>query len=109
VSSTFLSVDVDPGPASEEGLSLRFKLAGEQRSIVTLRYESEHGLDGFWNIHATHSLEGHPDGSAQAAQVDDSSDGVVWLVYGGRQGLVLVHQETHVTERVAYLVLSRIA
>lgn len=106
---SFIAVDVDPGPAHEDGVSLRFKRSpgGEARRVLWVTYESEEGLGGRWAVFTADHPEGPPRPGALAAEVDDSSDGSAWLVHGGRQGLVLVHDETGTTERAPYLVLAR--
>lgn len=98
----FIAVDVEPGPASEDGVSMRFKRAGESRAVAAVAYESEDGLDGWWSVRAG----GSATGEARAVQVDDSSDGLCWLVVGGAHGLLLTHRERGVEERVPYLLLS---
>lgn len=102
----FIAVDVEPGPASEDGLSMRFKRAGEARTVVALTHESEEGLGGWWAVRAADSADGSVTREALAVQVDDSSDGLCWLVAGGAHGLVLTHRERGITERVPYLLLS---
>ena len=106
---TFVSVDVEAGPACEDGLSLRFKVAGEERVVRELPYESEQGLDGRWRVFAAHDAEATQRGDARVVLVDDSSDGVAWLVIGGAHGLVLEHIETGAVSREAYLLLSKTA
>ncbi len=102
----FIAVEIDPGPAAEDGLSLRFKRAGEPRTVRALPYESETGLSGAWQVLATDDPEGAVTRPATAVPVEDSSEGTVWLVVGGTHGLVLVHTATAMRERVPYLVLS---
>jgi hypothetical protein len=48
----FVSVDVEEGPASEHGVSLRFKVAGAERVVQTLTYESEEGAGSSFAIGA---------------------------------------------------------
>ena len=92
VASEFIEVDVEPGPAHEEGLSLRFKRVGEARAVRAISYESEAGLDGWWDVRAADSADAKLTREARAAQVDDSSDGLCWLIAGGSHGLVLTHR-----------------
>ena len=105
---SFVVVDVEPGPAHEDGLSLRFKRAegGAERAVAWVRYESEEGVEGRWSVFTAQTPDGPHAAGARAVQVDDSSDGCVWLVTGGAHGLALVHEATGATERVGYLVLS---
>jgi hypothetical protein len=103
----FITIEVEPGPASEDGLVLRFKCAGAPRPIRALPYESEDGVDGTWLVFATDEEDGGERRAATAVQVDDSSDGIAWLVAGGRHGLVLEHEATGALVREPYLVLSR--
>lgn len=102
----FVRVDVDEGPATGDGLSLRFKVVEGPREVATVPYESEAGVGGDWRVEATDDVDGVVRRGALAARVDDSSDGVAWLVYGGRQGLVLTHAESRAVERVPYLLLA---
>lgn len=108
MSDAFIEVDVEPGPAHEDGVSLRFKrtAGGVTRAITWVSYESDDGLDGRWSVLTAHTPDGPFTPGATAAQVDDSSDGAVWLITGGAHGLVLNHQETGATARVPYLALS---
>ncbi|MEZ4393961.1 MAG: hypothetical protein R3A48_23050 [Polyangiales bacterium] len=105
---SFVEVEVDPGAADPEGLSLRFKrvAGGEARDITWVSHESESGLDGRWAVFHAEREDGPHTLGARATQVEDSSDGAVWLVSGGRQGLVLRHDASGDEERVPYLVLS---
>ena len=109
MSAGFVAVEVEAGPGCEDGLSLRFKRAGEARTIASLRYESERGTEGAWSVCAVSDAEGAVRSEARAVQVDDSSEGLVWLVYGGRYGLMLTHDASGEVERVPYLVLARVA
>jgi hypothetical protein len=106
-SPRFIAVEVEPTAGCEDGLSLRFKRAGAETELTTLRYESERGTEGLWSVASLDDAAGTSRSVARAAQVDDSSAGVVWLVYGGAYGLELTHPEGEV-ERVPYLVLARI-
>ena len=104
--SEFVTVDVEAGPAHEDGLSMRFKRAGESRPVGGLTHESEDGIGGWWDVRAADSADAAVTREARAVQVDDSSDGLCWLIVGGAHGLVLTHRERGVTERVPYLLLS---
>ena len=101
----FVSVEVEPGPASEGGLSMRFKAAGETREVSVVPYESEGGLDGEWEVYACDDEAGSVRRPATATLVDDSSDGASWLVAGGAHGLWLVHP-SGVSAREPYLLLA---
>lgn len=103
----FVSVDVEEGPASEHGVSLRFKIAGDERAVRELRYESDEGLAGLWRVFAAADAEGAERSDARMLLVDDSSDGVAWLVVGGAHGLVLEHVESAAVVREPYLLLSK--
>lgn len=95
----FIEVDVET-----QGISMRWKQAAEPREIETIDYESEDGLEGTWRVFALDD-----DGArsvARAALVEDSSDGEVLLVFGGRAGLLLEH-ESGAVERQPYLLLAR--
>jgi hypothetical protein len=105
----FVEVEVDAGPAHEDGLSLRFKRAGEvpTRAVVWMLYESESGLHGRWQLFAAHTPDEAPEAGVTAALIEDSSDGVAWLLAGGRHGIVLVHEATGTREHVPYLVVAQ--
>jgi hypothetical protein len=110
--SAFVYVDVEPGPASEDGVSLRFKRAqpgeaGAERIVRELPYESESGLAGQWTVRAADDADGTQTGDARLVRVEDSSDGEAWLVVGGTQGLVLENVETGDVVREPYLLLSK--
>jgi hypothetical protein len=105
----FVEVEVDAGPAHEDGLSLRFKRADDAppRAVTWVAYESEQGLDGRWRMYAAHGPDDDAELGVTAVQVEDSSDGVVWLLAGGRHGIVLEHEDTGTRERAPYLVVSQ--
>ena len=104
----FVYIEVDPGDASPDGIALRFKVAGNARSIARLYYEHEDGSEGWWWVWAVDSDDalGQSRRAAQAVPVEDSSEGTVVLVAGGRYGLLLEHVETGQLVREAYLVLA---
>ena len=108
MSDAFIEVDVEPGPAHEDGVSLRFKrtAGGVTRAITWVSYESDDGLDGRWSVLTAHTPDEPFTPGATAAQVDDSSDGTVWLITGGAHGLALRHDDTGATARAPYLALS---
>jgi len=103
----FVDVEVEAGPAHGEGISLRFKRASEERLVRELDYESEDGLSGRWRIFATSDVEGRERSEARAMKVEDSSDGLAWLIVGGVHGLLLEHVETGTIAREPYLLLSK--
>lgn len=105
---TFIDVEIEPGPAHEDGLSLRFKRADDDavREVTWIAYESELGLSGRWYVSSADTVGPPYRAGATAVRVEDSSDGAVWLLTGGRHGLVLTHDGHGVVERVPYLALS---
>jgi hypothetical protein len=105
--SRFVLVEVEPGASSEDGVSLRFKAAGDERVVREVPYESEDGQSGRWRVFATDDADGMERGDARVVLVEDSSDGVAWLVFGGAHGLVLEHTETGAMVREPYLLLSK--
>jgi hypothetical protein len=109
MTAEFVHVDVEAGPASEDGLSLRWKRAdgGGERVVGELPYESEDGRGGLWRVMAADDAEGARTRAARAVLVEDSSDGVAWLVVGGSHGLVLEHAESGERVWEAYLLLAR--
>jgi len=105
----FIAVEVDAGPAHDEGLSLRFKRAGDApaRAVAWVDYASDAGLEGRWRLFTADTPDGEGSPGAAAALVEDSSDGTVWLVTGGRHGVILVHEATGARERAPYLAVSQ--
>jgi hypothetical protein len=103
----FIEIEVEAGAASADGVSLRFKCAGAPRAARVIPYESEDGLGGTWRVFAANDEEGTDLSPATAVQVEDSSDGLAWLVAGGRHGLVLEHEASGARVREAYLLLSK--
>jgi hypothetical protein len=101
----FVDVDVEPGPASADGLMMRFKLASPLTEIREIEHETDDGLAGTFAVFAVDDPEAEVRSPACAARVEDSSDGISLLVLGGRQGLLLVHERG--TAREPYLLLSR--
>lgn len=104
----FVEVDVEPGAATENGVSLRFKQIDELRVVEEVDYETVEGIAGRFAVLACNDDEARLTSPALAAHVEDSSDGVVWLIVGGAHGLLLRH-ESGATAREPYLVLSRTA
>ncbi len=105
--SEFIEVNVEECEGIDAAVCLRFKKADvTTRTIVKLWYENESGQEGEWSVSAADATSKSV-GPATAYRVEDSSDGVVWLVVGGSGGLLLTHASGD-TERVAYLVLARI-
>jgi hypothetical protein len=105
--SRFVDVHLEPCAAAEDGLSMRFKAAGEPpRSVTEVPYESEDGVDGRWRVFAIDRDEAAAIAPATAILVEDSSDGVAWLVVGGAAGLRLAHP-SGATAREPYLMLSK--
>ena len=102
----FIDVHVSPCAASEDGVSMRFKRAGDPRPLTELAYESEEGKDGLWRIFAVGDDDAHDGPPALAVPVEDSSDGIAWLIVGGAAGLRLEHVETSAIERQPYLLLA---
>lgn len=94
----FIEVDVE-----SQGISMRWKQAGPVQDIASLEYESEDGVCGTWNVFA---LDDDEQSTAHAAIVEDSSDGEVLLIFGGRAGLLLEH-ESGAIEKQPYLLLTR--
>ena len=107
--SEFVSIDVEPGPAAGDGVSLRFKRVSgvEERVPHDIPYESEGGIDGRWRVLATDDADAVATRPARALLVEDSSDGSAWLIAGGTHGLVLEHEPSGVRVREPYLVLSK--
>lgn len=97
--SEFIEVDVEAA-----GVSMRWKQAGPVRELHELEYESDDGVDGVWRVYALDENDARS--AARCAHVEDSSDGVVLLVFGGPGGLLLEH-ESGAAERQPYLLLSR--
>jgi hypothetical protein len=102
----FVEVEVEPGPASEDGVSMRWRQIDALRSLEAVVYENDDGLAGEWRCFAIDDPDGVERRAALVALVEDSSDGAVLLIVGGRQGLVLEHG-SGVVERQPYLLLSR--
>jgi hypothetical protein len=109
VAVEFVQVDVDAGPAHEDGVSLRWKRAegGGLRVVREIQYESEQGLAGTWRVTGADDAGALLTRDARAILVEDSSDGEAWLVVGGAHGLLLEHVETGARLREAYLLLSK--
>jgi hypothetical protein len=107
----FVRVDVEPGPGSDDGVSLRWRRAAgggdRDRVVREVPYESDDGLDGIWHVRAADNAEATRTRDARAVLVEDSSDGAAWLVVGGAHGLVLEHAATGTRLREAYLLLSK--
>ena len=103
----FVTIDVQPGEGCEDGILLRFRTAGDPFAIESVPYESEAGLAGEWRLHAIDDADAADRRPAKAVLVEDSSDGIAWLVAGGSHGLLLVHAQTGQELREPYLLLAR--
>jgi hypothetical protein len=103
----FVTIDVQPGEGCEDGIHLRFRAAGDPMPIASVPYESEAGLAGVWAAYAIDDAGAVQRRPAQAVRVEDSSDGMAWLVAGGSHGLLLVHAESGEELREPYLLLAR--
>jgi hypothetical protein len=102
---TFIDVFVEPCEAAQDGLVLRFMLAGPApKSIEAVRYEDEDGRKGMWRVRGALDPEAKSTEGARAVLVQDSGAGTSMLIEGGTHGLVLELDGAVV--RVAYLLLS---
>jgi len=79
-----IEVYVEPSDHIPDGASLRYRAAGPARTVAAVRYESDDGDQGVWDVDSPGS-----DAPVRAVQVHDSSSGVSWLVWGGSGGLRL--------------------
>src|SRR4051812_40877494 len=105
--AAFVDVAVEPGRASPDGIALRFKTAGPTRTVTRLTYESEQGIAGWWEVVALDDDAGRERSPARAVLIEDSSEGTVFLVLGGTQGLELRHVDSGECVREPYLVLAQ--
>lgn len=106
--SKFVHVDVEPSKASEDGVTLRFKRISDltERAVSEVPYESEDGLAGRWTVRALDAGDDDAGRIPKAYQIEDSSDGTVWVVVGGVFGLALTHAATGTVVHEPYLLLS---
>lgn len=103
----FLDIDVPPHPAlfDPDGLTRRFKTIGEARVVRQVSLADDE-LDGLFQLR---SLDG--DGVVTAApvhavDVEDSSEGVALLIFGGDGGVVLLDAQGGEARREACLLLA---
>lgn len=101
----FVEISVDEGPAAPDGLTMRWRAIEPSRVVLRVPWESDEGLTGLWSCHAVDDAAGLVRSPARAVRVEDSADGVAWLVVGGRHGLAL-ELGPH-GARVPYLLLGR--
>lgn len=101
----FVEVLVDEGPAAPDGLTMRWRTIDVPRPLARVPWESDDGVRGTWVCHAVDDAQGLVRRPATAVRVEDSADGVAWLIVGGRHGLCLEHG-AHVA-RVPYLLLGQ--
>lgn len=100
----FVTVAVEPHAALPDGAVARWKVAGSPREALLVRYESDDGLEGEWQVWSC-DADGRL-GPAHAVWVDDSSAGLSWLLYGGDHGLRLRHVATGVEVAEAWVLLD---
>jgi hypothetical protein len=105
--SKFVDVFVEPCECAQDGLVLRFMLAGaEPKTIARVRYEHDDGREGWWTVRGALDEDAQRTDVARAALVQDSSAGTSLLVEGGTHGLVLERDGDEERVRVPYLLLS---
>ncbi|HWL84456.1 MAG TPA: hypothetical protein VNO21_01570 [Polyangiaceae bacterium] len=86
---------------------MRFRASGPAAPVHRIRYESEDGRAGIWQIAAQHA-----DGSissAMAVVVEDSSAGSATLIYGADHGLRLSPEGGGPAVAEPYLLLAAAA
>lgn len=90
-----VEVYVEPSDALPDGASLRYKTAGPVRAVQQVRYESDDGEEGVWDVWSPdpYGDQEQPAAHVRAVAVHDSSAGVSTLVFGGPGGLRLRWQE----------------
>ncbi len=98
----WVEVYVEPHDALPDGASMRFKANSQPQPVRQVRYESDDGDDGVWQVSAP-TTEGIPR-PAMACLTDDSGAGESLLVYGGELGLRLRMGTLEVAE--TYLLLA---
>jgi len=98
----WVEVYVEPHDALPDGASMRFKANTAPRAVRHVRYESDDGDDGLWQVLAP-TTTGIPQ-AAMACLTDDSGAGESMLIYGGDLGLRLRLGDLEVAE--TYLLLA---
>jgi|LNFM01.2.fsa_nt_gb hypothetical protein len=102
---TFTDVFVEPCAIAQDGLVLRFMLAGPPaKTIEAVRYEDDDGRSGLWRVRGALDADGSNTDVARAVLVQDSGEGTSLLIEGGTHGLVLTLEGA--TVRVPYLLLA---
>jgi hypothetical protein len=103
----FLDIDVSPHPAlfDPEGLTRRFKTIGAPRIVasVTLRDEELSGTFALVALGEDAEVSGE---EVFAVDVEDSSEGVALLIYGGAGGVSLRDETGAEIRREACLLLA---
>jgi hypothetical protein len=93
--SIFIEIEVDEGDGIDDPVQLRFKQVTPPQPVARALFDG-----GWWRIEAL-------DGGAQAALVEDSSDGEARLVFGGSRGLRVTSEASGEVRREPYLLLAR--
>jgi hypothetical protein len=78
----FIVIEENPNCEPQERV---FSTTGAQKTVTHLNLESPRGETKWWEVAGLD--ENGKSVPAQAIQVEDSSDGIAWLVFGGSWGL----------------------
>ncbi len=104
VESGYVEVYVEPHDELPDGASMRFKAETRPEQVYRIRYESDDGEDGVWDISSLDS-DGRAHGVYQVI-VEDSGAGTSALIFGDEYGLRLVHEDTGNEVAEPYLLLD---
>jgi hypothetical protein len=102
VSAVFVDVEVQACADLPESLHMRWKTRTAARPVAKVRFEPDDAPEGEFAVRAV--LQSGERVPAQTCEVDDSSAGSSWLVWGGDCGLELRCGEVVVRE--PYLLLG---
>ena len=104
IDSGYVEVYVEPHDDLPDGASMRYKAESKPERVYRVRYESDEGDDGVWEVSS-------PDGAGRDVGVyhvlvEDSGAGTSALIFGDEFGLRLRNEDTGTEVAEAYLLLD---
>lgn len=102
--SGYVEVYVEPHDELPDGASLRYKAESAPERIYKVRYESDEGEEGVWDV-ISPDRNGRDVGVYQVL-VEDSGAGTSALIFGDEYGLRLRNEDTGEELAEPYLLLD---
>ena len=104
IDSGYVEVYVEPHDEIPDGASMRFKAESSPERVYQVRYESDEGEDGIWEV-SSPDRDGRDVGVYQVL-IEDSGAGTSALIFGDEYGLRLRHEDSGTEVAEAYLLID---